>query len=111
MRPWTAAMLALALAAPLTAAANPELAKEKQCDQCHKLDERSIGPSYRAIAAQWKGRANAQRRLVKAIQDGTSPSKGPHWITSKGAKMPDMSQRPLVNNAEAKELIAWILAQ
>jgi cytochrome c len=46
--------------------------------------------------------------LVRTIQQGSSATGGPHWAK---AKMPDQSERPMVNEAEAKLLARWVLAQ
>ncbi|HEY8048256.1 MAG TPA: c-type cytochrome [Ramlibacter sp.] len=107
MKTWTAAPAVLALLVPLAVMANEQLAKEKQCDQCHKVAEPSKGPSWHLVAQRWKGRANAQELLTKQIQDGNAST--PHW--SGKVTMPDTTKRPPVSNAEAHELIAWILAQ
>ena len=101
--------VAICMSLPLAAHASELLAREKQCFQCHQISGNSIGPSFQNIASKWKGRQNAQVLLTNVIRDGSSRSPiGPHWGN---ARMPNDSERPLVNDAEAKELVAWMLAQ
>ncbi len=90
------------------ASANDKLAQEKQCMGCHALKEDGAAPSFRKIAAFWKGRRDAEVSLVRTIQQGSSATGGPHWAK---AKMPDQAERPFVSEAEAKLLARWVLAQ
>ena len=46
--------------------------------------------------------------LVATIRKGSSGTGGPHWNK---ATMPDQAERPTVSEAEAKQLVAWILRQ
>lgn len=106
MGKWTVVAACAAIAWPLHAGASEVLARDKQCVQCHKVDQDWAGPSFQKIAQKWKGRKNAQALMVATIQRGSNATGGPHWGI---VRMPDGSERPPVNNAEAKELVAWIL--
>lgn len=95
-------ILAATLAvAALQAHASPELAKSKNCITCHTPDKKLVGPSYKEIAAKYAGDAGAEARLAVKIQKGSSGVWGP-------IPMPPNAQ---VNDADAKALAKWILAQ
>jgi cytochrome c len=98
----------VALGLPGLALASDKLAQEKQCMGCHALKEDGAAPSFKKIAAFWKDRKDAEANLVRTIQQGSSATGGPHWAK---ARMPDQSERPMVNEAEAKLLARWVLAQ
>ena len=76
------------------AQANADLAQAK-CGKCHEMDKKKKGPSYKATAAKYKGKADAEATIFKAIsdKDGDHPE-------IKGAS-PD----------EIKTVIKWVLAQ
>ncbi len=106
----TLALIAAAgiLGLGLPAQASEKLAQEKQCMQCHAIDKDSAGPSFKKIAAHWKGKKNAEKTLINTIRKGSDASTGNHWGP---AKMPDDSERPLVSGHEARTLVRWILKQ
>ncbi|WP_238323222.1 c-type cytochrome [Acidovorax sp. JHL-9] len=87
--------------------ANPQLADEKQCMQCHSITKDGAGPAFQKIAVRWKGDRSAEKTLVATIRKGSDGGSGRHWGI---AKMPDDSERPLVSEAEAKQLVKWILS-
>jgi cytochrome c len=67
------ATAALALASG-TVQASEELAKSNGCMNCHAVDAKKVGPSFKAIAAKYKGKADAEAKLVAALGD---PKKHP----------------------------------
>jgi cytochrome c len=83
---------------PANALASEKLAQEKQCMGCHAVKGDGAAPSFQRIAAQWKGKKNAEAQMVITIREGSSGTGGPHWGK---AKMPDQSERPRVSDAEA----------
>lgn len=99
----TAAAL-LALLGP--AQADEALAREKQCFGCHAIEKDEAAPAFRRIGARWKGKADAESKMVATIRQGSAGTGGPHWNK---ATMPDQSERPLVSDAEARRLAAWIV--
>lgn len=101
-------LAALAAAFNLPALANQKLAESKQCFGCHALATDGAGPAFKKVATLWRGRKDAETMLVRTIQQGSSATGGPHWNK---ATMPDQAERPRVNEAEAKQLAKWILAQ
>lgn len=101
-----AALAAAALHGP--AVASEKLAQEKQCMGCHALKEDGAAPSFKKIAKFWKGRKNAETLMVSTIVQGSSATGGPHWGK---ATMPDQAERPMVSEAEGRQIARWILAQ
>jgi cytochrome c len=89
------------------ALASAKLAEEKQCMQCHAASQPPIGPTFEQIRAQWKGKKDAEAKLVAVISRGSDATGGPHWGK---AKMPNDAERPMVSDAEAKKIVKWILA-
>jgi cytochrome c len=82
------------------------LAESKQCFSCHAMDkEMPKAPSFKAIAKKYKGMANAEVMLARKVQVGGEG----HWGA---APMPASGgARPVVSEAEAKELVGWVLSQ
>lgn len=79
--------------------ANQELAQKKNCLACHTLDKKIVGPSYKDVAAKYKGQAGADAKLAAKIMAGGSGVWGP---------VP-MPANPQVNAAEAAQLAKWVL--
>jgi cytochrome c len=99
-------LVVVAAAFGLPALANQRLAEDKQCMGCHAMTTEGAGPSFKKIAALWRDRKDAEGPLVRIIRQGSTSPGGPHWNK---ATMPDQAERPLVSEAEAKRLAAWIL--
>lgn len=100
-------LLALAFAAgtvvasPAVAATDAKaLAQSKGCLACHAIDKKVVGPSYKDIAAKYKGDAGAVARLATKVQKGGSGV----WGTM---PMPPNN----VTADEAKTLVTWVLSQ
>jgi cytochrome c len=79
--------------------ANPDLAQKKNCMACHAIAQKVIGPSYKDVAAKYAGQPDAVAKLVPKVMKGGSGVWG-------AVPMP---ANPQVNEAEAKQLVAWIL--
>ena len=100
-------VLVIAWGMSASAFANLDLIQEKQCMQCHQVNKEAIGPSFKRIAFRWKGNPAAQQVLTSTIQQGTREGGGQHWTAL--TQMPDSSERPLVSNEEAKQIVHWIM--
>ncbi len=96
--PTTIAMT-LAVAAP--AMADQALATSKNCMACHAVDKKLVGPSYKDVAATYAGQKDAVDKLAVMFIKRGSGVWGP-------VPMPATAQ---VNEAEAKKLAAWVMAQ
>ena len=93
-----ALVAAVAVAAP--AMADEALAKSKNCMSCHAIDKKLVGPSYKDVAKKYAGQKDAADKLAAKVIKGGSGVWGP-------VPMPANAQ---VNDADAKKLVAWILA-
>jgi len=85
------------LSAP--AFAQPELAQKKNCMACHAVAQKVIGPSFKEIAAKYAGQADVVPKLTEKVIKGGSGVWG-------AVPMP---ANPQVTEAEAKQLVQWIL--
>ena len=106
--PTCLAVAAATFAAPVLADANLDLAKSKQCTGCHAPEQDTLAPSFKNIAAKYRDRPNAADALVATVLKGSKDQGGNHWGTM---KMPSVGARVELSQAEAKQLVAWILAQ
>ena len=91
---------ALTVFASGSALAQADLAQKKNCMACHAIDKKVVGPAYKDVAAKYAGQKDAAAKLAEKIQKGGSGVWGP-------VPMPANTQ---VNEAEAKQLAAWVLS-
>lgn len=94
-----ASVLLLALAASTPAWAQQDLAQKKNCMACHQVDKKVLGPAFKDVAAKYNGQADAADKLAAKVQKGGVGVWG---------NIP-MPANPQVNEAEAKQLVGWIL--
>lgn len=81
-----------------------QLAEEKQCLSCHARDDDTPrAPSFNSIAAKYAG-SEMHDYLVEVVMSGGED----HWGS---ATMPEAGERPEVSEAEAKQLVDWILGK
>ena len=99
-------MTALRLATIVTACmlsapafAQQELAQKKNCMACHAVASKLIGPSFKEVAAKYAGQADAVPKLTEKVIKGGAGVWG-------AVPMP---ANPQVTEAEAKQLVQWIL--
>ena len=83
------------------ALADEALAKKHNCLACHAVDKKVVGPSYKDIAAKYKGDKAAVAKLEEKVKKGGSGAWGP-------VPMPPNANVP---DADIKKLVAWVLAQ
>ncbi len=95
------ALSATALFSTAPAFADLALAQSKNCMACHAVDKKIVGPSFKDVAAKYKGDKTAVDKLATKIIKGGSGAWG---------AIP-MPANPQVNEADAKKLASWILAQ
>ena len=97
----TAAALAL-VAGPTMA--NPEAAMTKAgCTACHAKDKKLVGPSFKDIAAKYKGQADAVASLSGKVRAGGKGVWGPIPMSP---NPPDK-----IADADLKAAVEWILQQ
>jgi len=74
------------------ALAQEDIAKRDGCFNCHAADTKKVGPSFKDVAAKYKGKADAEAMLVAKLKDG----KG-HPATK-------------ASEADIKGVVKWVLA-
>ena len=100
------AAVALMASGTVLADAAIDLAEAKACLSCHSLDGIAQAPSFRSIANKYREQPDEEGRLVSTVMWGSPTFGGYHWGTT---KMPTPAARIAVNQAEATQLVQWIL--
>lgn len=85
----TAAMLSLGMA---NAQSGEDLAKAKKCMTCHEMEKKKVGPSYKDIAAKYKGNKDAEAAIVAKLKD---PKAHPAKVTATDAEWKTLAQYAL----------------
>lgn len=88
-------------------AAAKALARQNNCFKCHSVDKDNDGPAYHKVAEKYKGKTNAEARLVE------------HITTGEKAKFPDgheeehkiIKTTPPKDMEQIKNLVQWVLAR
>lgn len=99
MKGLTIALIAAGVAFAGQVSADEALAKAKNCLTCHSADKKIVGPSYKDVAAKYKGQGDAVAKLAAKIKTGGKGVWGE-------VPMPPNN----VTDDEAKKLAAWVLA-
>ncbi|HWJ94918.1 MAG TPA: c-type cytochrome, partial [Telluria sp.] len=78
-------------------------ARQNGCLKCHAIDKKKDGPAYKEVAAKYKGKADAEERLVHHITSGEK------------AKFPDGHEEEhkvikTKDPVQLKNLVQWILS-
>ncbi|MFC5499453.1 c-type cytochrome [Caenimonas terrae] len=96
------ALGAPALSHAADAAAAEALARQQNCLKCHSIDKKKDGPSFKEVAAKYKGKSDAEQRLITHITSGEK------------AKFPDGHEEEhkiiKASAGDTKNLIQWILS-
>ena len=87
-----AVLATVGLATGQTASASEALAKSSGCMNCHAVDTKKIGSSFKATAEKFKGKADAEATLVARLKAGKD-----HPAVK-------------VSDDDTKSLVKWILA-
>lgn len=82
------------------------LARQNNCFKCHSVDKDKDGPAYKKVAEKYRGKADAEARLIEHVTSGEK------------AKFPDgheeehkiVKTSPPKDMAQIKNLIQWILS-
>ena len=90
----------LATGAARAADAGEELLKKSGCTACHAIDKKVVGPSYKEVAAKYRGDAKAPALLAEKIKKGGSGVWGPVPMPPNAA----------VSDADIKTLVTYILS-
>jgi len=89
------------LVAALPARANEELARKYGCLACHTADKKLVGPSYKEVAAKYRGDKAPEAKLIDKVKKGGQGVWGQ-------VPMPPNSSVP---DADLRALVKWILSQ
>ncbi|HEY9064986.1 MAG TPA: c-type cytochrome [Burkholderiaceae bacterium] len=94
-------LISLSAVAAAPAFAQADLAQKKNCMACHAVDKKLVGPAYKEVAAKYAGQKDAVDKLAQKVMKGGSGVWG-------AVPMP---ANPQVTEAEAKQLVQWVLSQ
>jgi cytochrome c len=95
------AVLVLGLLGALPAQASEQLAKKHNCLACHTVDRKMVGPSYKDVAAKYRGDKDALKKLAAKVKNGGQGVWG-------AVPMPPNTTVP---DADINALVKWILSQ
>jgi cytochrome c len=98
----TLALSGNAFAVDATAA--QQLARQSNCLKCHAVDKKKEGPSYKDVAAKYKGKADARERVVFHITSGEK-------VKFEDGHEEDHAIVKTKDQAKIDNLVDWILAQ
>lgn len=76
------------------------LIAKSDCASCHKLNQKSIGPSYTAIAKRYNNQPSSVGRLVNKIREGG----GENWGTV------PMIPHPQLSETDIRAMVRYILS-
>ncbi|MDR3368974.1 c-type cytochrome [Rhodoferax sp.] len=99
-------LLASTTSSAVDADAAKSLARQNNCFRCHSVEKEKDGPAWSKVAEKFKGKANAEARLIEHITSGEK------------AKFPDGHEEahkivktdPPKDMAQIKNLVDWILS-
>ena len=95
---WT--WLPSAVGAATSDAAATQLLTKYNCQACHTVDKKLVGPAYKEVAAKYAGDSGAAAKLEQKVKNGGTGVWG-------AIPMPPNN----VPDADLKTLVEWILAQ
>ena len=75
-------------------------AHEKNCLGCHAVDKKVLGPAYKDVAAKYAGQKDALDKLTVKVLHGGSGVWG----------VLPMPANPQLSDADARQLVRWILS-
>ena len=88
-------------AGAVDAKAAEALAQKNGCQACHSVNNKVVGPSYKDIAAKYKGDKGAEAKLIDKVKKGGSGVWGP---------IPMPPNSPHVKDQDIKTMVQWILS-
>lgn len=94
-------LTALAVTSAAAADQLEDMMKKDGCNACHSEDKKIVGPSYKEVAAKYRGNPKAVEMLVEKVKKGGSGVWGP---------IPMPPNSPRVSDADIKKMVELILA-
>jgi cytochrome c len=92
--------LAALAAAPASAQNVDDLLKKHACLSCHAVDKKLVGPSYKDVAAKYRGQAGAEKTLAEKVKKGGQGVWG---------QIP-MPPNPNVSDADLNAMVKYIMS-
>ncbi len=77
--------------------------KDSKCFKCHAVDKKKDGPAFKETAAKYKGKADAEKKVLDAITTGPK-------VKIDGNEEAHVKIKS-TNDADIKAVVDWILAQ
>ena len=90
-------------ASAMDADAAEKLARKSNCLKCHAIDKKKDSPSYKEVAAKYKGKPDAEEKLF--VHATTNPKVK---VDGKEEKHESLKTK---NEAEVRNVIRWILSR
>jgi cytochrome c len=90
----------IASSAAFAAGAAEALAQKSGCLNCHAIDKKVLGPSYKDVATKYKGDKTAEAKLIQKVKTGGSGAWG---------NIPMPANSPQVKDEDIKTVVQWIL--
>jgi cytochrome c len=100
------AVVALSVSLPahaVDADAAQALARKSNCMKCHSVAAKKEGPSFKETAAKYKGKADAEQKLVTHLT--TNPK------VKVDGKEEEHDSLKTKNDADVRNVVQWILSQ
>jgi len=83
------------------------LAKQNNCFKCHAVDKDKDGTSYKKVAEKYKGKADAEKRLMEHITSGEKAK----FADGHEEEHKIVKTSPPKDMGQVRNLVQWILAQ
>lgn len=81
-----------------------DLAKAGKCFRCHSVEKAKKAPSYKRIAAKYKGNPDAEAKLLKHLS-------GSQKVKVEDGGDEEHEPPPAKDAADLKNLVQWILSR
>ena len=85
----------------LSEAEGRALAQKSNCFACHSIEKKMVGPSWKDVAAKYRGDASAEDKLIAKVSKGSSGVWG---------SVPMPANSPAVKDADIKALVKFALS-
>jgi cytochrome c len=96
-----ATVILTATASAIAGGSAEALAQKNGCLMCHGVDKKVLGPSYKEVAAKYKGDKTAEAKLIEKVKVGG---------TGVWGSMPMPANSPIVKDDDIKTIVQWVLS-
>ncbi len=83
------------------ALASEAIASKAGCLACHAIDKKMVGPSYKDVAAKYKGQGDAVAKLSEKVRKGGQGAWGPIPMPAHPVQK--------ISDADLTAVVQWIL--